>query len=68
MRTITDEELKEILAEHELWLTSGEIKVQKGLDHPNIVRCLEWMETERNFYLVLELVQGETMREYLKKR
>lgn len=46
----------------------SEIKVQKGLNHPNIVRCLEWMETERNFYLVLELVQGETMREYLKKR
>ncbi|XP_071137884.1 uncharacterized protein [Mytilus edulis] len=46
----------------------SEIKVQKGLDHPNIVRCLEWMETGRNFYLVLELVEGENMKDYLKRK
>lgn len=45
-----------------------EIQVQKDLNHPNIVRCLEWMETERNFYLVLELVEGENMKDYLKRR
>ncbi|MBA5249328.1 MAG: pentapeptide repeat-containing protein, partial [Gammaproteobacteria bacterium] len=30
MRTITDEELKEILAEHELWLISGRTKGERA--------------------------------------
>lgn len=44
-----------------------EINVLRKLRHPHIVRFYEWMETDRNLYLVLELVEGENLRQYLTR-
>lgn len=44
-----------------------EANALRQLRHNNIVKLLEWMETERNLYLVLELVEGESMKKYLKR-
>lgn len=35
-----------------------EASVLAGIDHPNIVRCHEWFQTDPHLYLVLELVEG----------
>nr|XP_022294500.1 CBL-interacting protein kinase 31-like [Crassostrea virginica] len=42
-----------------------ELQALKRMDHPSIVCLKEWMETERNFYLVLTYINGETLRQYL---
>lgn len=42
-----------------------ELHALKQMDHPNIVCLKEWMETERNFYLVLTYVNGDTLKHYL---
>ncbi|XP_062615544.1 uncharacterized protein LOC134277239, partial [Saccostrea cucullata] len=42
-----------------------ELYALKRLDHQNIVRLKEWMETDRNFYLVLSYINGDTLKQYL---
>lgn len=42
-----------------------ELHALKQMDHPNIVCLKEWMETERNFYLVLTYINGDTLKHYL---
>ncbi|XP_048766080.2 uncharacterized protein LOC125673513 [Ostrea edulis] len=46
---------------------SRELYALKRLDHTNIVRMREWMETDRNFYLVLSYINGDTLRQYLRE-
>lgn len=45
----------------------NEMKIQKGLYHPNIVRSKMSFSDELNYYIVLELCPGRSVREYLKK-
>ncbi|KAI6647552.1 Fused serine/threonine kinase-like protein [Oopsacas minuta] len=45
--------------EHELTNIRREIEVMHTLDHPNIIRMLDWHETEDGFCVVTELAQGE---------
>jgi serine/threonine protein kinase len=45
-----------------------EAYVQSQLDHPNIVRVYEFFTTEENYYLVMEFVDGMSMRELLERR
>eukprot|EP00440_Ansanella_granifera_P006178 gb/GFBE01006702.1/.p1 GENE.gb/GFBE01006702.1/~~gb/GFBE01006702.1/.p1 ORF type:complete len:526 (+),score=98.03 gb/GFBE01006702.1/:1-1578(+) len=35
-----------------------EAKMLASLNHPGIVRCFEWFQTETKLYLVMELVEG----------
>lgn len=44
-----------------------EIEVLRNLDHPNIVRLLEFFETERLCYLVLEYCEGGELFQKLAK-
>lgn len=45
--------------EHELTNIRREIEVMHTLDHPNIIRMLDWHETEDGFCVVTELAEGE---------
>jgi len=45
----------------------NEIDIMKSLDHENIIKLYEVHETENSIYLVLELIQGRSLQEVLKK-
>lgn len=53
---------------HKLKSISSEIKIIKRLDHPNFVKLFSVHETAANIYLVLELVRGVSLSEYLKEK
>jgi serine/threonine protein kinase len=42
--------------------------VQSQLDHPNIVRVYEFFAAEDNYYLVMEYVQGMSLRDLLARQ
>ncbi|XP_060229655.1 sperm motility kinase Z-like [Meriones unguiculatus] len=41
--------------------TVSEVDIMKMLSHPNIVSLLQVIETEKNIYLIMEVVQGEQL-------
>jgi serine/threonine-protein kinase len=45
-----------------------EALVQSQLDHPNIVRVLEFFVTEENYFLVMEFVAGLSLRDLLRRQ
>lgn len=45
-----------------------EAYIQSQLDHPNIVRVYEFFAAEDNYYLVMEYVQGLTLRDLLARQ
>src|SRR5689334_5662162 len=45
----------------------NEIEIMRALDHENIIKLYEVYETEKSIYLVLELIQGKSLYEFLKK-
>jgi serine/threonine protein kinase len=44
-----------------------EIKVLSKLNHPNILRLYESIDTFSNVYLITEYVEGVPLNEYVKK-
>lgn len=44
-----------------------EARAIQKLDHPNIVRLLDWGQGEQGDYLVMELVEGESLRQRLDR-
>jgi serine/threonine protein kinase len=48
--------------------TRREIEVMKMSKHPNVVRLVDFFEDADNFYLVLELMSGGDLFDYLKAR
>jgi len=42
--------------------------IQSQLDHPNIVRVYEFFAAEDNYYLVMEYVQGMSLRDLLSRQ
>jgi len=53
---------------NELMMLRNEIEVLKICQHPNIVRLNDFFEDSKNMYVVLELLKGGDMFEYLDKR
>ena len=45
----------------------NEIDIMRALDHENVIKLYEVYETEKSIYLVLELIQGRSLQELLKK-
>jgi len=45
----------------------NEIDIMRALDHENVIKLYEVYETEKSIYLVLELLQGRSLQEILKK-
>src|SRR5262245_32189282 len=45
-----------------------EALVQSQLDHPNIVRVLEFFTASENYFLVMEYVEGMSLRELLVRQ
>ncbi len=45
-----------------------EALVQSQLDHPNIVRVYEFFTSPENYYLVMEFVNGMSLRDLLKRQ
>jgi serine/threonine protein kinase len=45
----------------------NEIDIMRALDHENVIKVYEVFETEKSIYLVLELIQGKSLQEMLKK-
>ena len=46
----------------------NEIKYLKLLNHPNIIKIYEVIENELSFFIVMEYVQGKTLKSLIKKR
>ena len=45
-----------------------EIKIQKKLDHPHILKLFTYFEDKTNVYLVLEYAENGALFTYLKKK
>ncbi len=45
-----------------------EAYVQSQLDHPNIVRVFEFFTSTENYYLVMEFVNGMSLRDLIKRQ
>lgn len=58
---------KTVLNEACLKKLHREVEVMKMLDHPNIIKLYEVIESERRIYLVIEFAQNGELFEYLVK-
>jgi MAP/microtubule affinity-regulating kinase len=47
---------------------SREIKLLKKLDHPNIVKLYESIDTRKSLNLVMEHVEGISLYDYVKEK
>lgn len=45
----------------------NEIDIMRCLNHENVIQLYEVYETEKSIYLVLELIQGRSLQDVLKK-
>ena len=45
-----------------------EVKAASYLQHPNIVQVYDYGQTDDNYYIVMELVNGTDLRRYLRSR
>jgi hypothetical protein len=44
-----------------------EIDLLRALDHPNIVKCLDFFIEAGRFYLVMQAVPGDNLRDFIRK-
>uniref|UniRef100_A0A8C9T8N3 non-specific serine/threonine protein kinase n=1 Tax=Scleropages formosus TaxID=113540 RepID=A0A8C9T8N3_SCLFO len=47
------------------WRLFREVRIMKGLKHPNIVQLFEVIETEKTLYLIMEYASGGEVFDYL---
>ncbi|OHS96326.1 CAMK family protein kinase [Tritrichomonas foetus] len=59
---------KQVITEAERHFLDNEIKCILEISHPNIVKCYEIFEDSEYFYFVLELVQGQTLLDYINSK
>ena len=56
-----------LIREEDKQLIKSEIDIMKLCNHPNIVKLLDYFENSYNFYIVMEYINGGTLKEYLNK-
>lgn len=59
---------KKKISTDELDMLRNEIEVLKVCKHPNVVQLYDVFEDRKNIFIVMELIQGEDLYEYLDKR
>lgn len=59
---------KDKLSEIELEMAKKEIDILKCCQHPNIVRFIDVFENQQYIYIIMELVTGPSLYDYLDKR
>lgn len=45
-----------------------EAKISMDMNHPNIVKCFNTLQSSKNFYLVFEFCSGGDLQKYLKEK
>lgn len=48
--------------------TNNEINILTKINHPNIIRFIEMLRTNNNYYLVYEYCNGGTLGDYIKAK
>lgn len=48
--------------------TNNEINILTKINHPNIIKFIEMLRTNNNYYLVYEYCNGGTLAEYIKSK
>jgi MAP/microtubule affinity-regulating kinase len=56
---------KSVLDEKKLAKLYREVKIMKGIHHPNIVKLYEVIETKNTVFLVMEYAAGGELYDYL---
>ncbi len=69
-RVIAIKVLREVYSTDPKFVTrfQREAKAASSLQHPNIVQVYDYGQTDGNYYIVMELVEGTDLRRYLRAR
>ena len=49
-------------------MLKSEVNIMKKLDHPNIIKLYDFMESSSNYYIAMQLCNNGDVRQYMKKR
>jgi eukaryotic-like serine/threonine-protein kinase len=69
-RVVAVKVLREVYSTDPKFVTrfQREAKAASALQHPNIVQVFDYGQTDGNYYIVMELVEGTDLRRYLRSR
>lgn len=69
-RTIAIKVLREVYSTDPKFVTrfQREAKAASALQHPNIVQVYDYGQTDGNYFIVMELVEGTDLRRYMRSR
>ncbi len=69
-RVVAVKVLREVYSTDPKFVTrfQREAKAASALQHPNIVQVYDYGQTDGNYYIVMELVEGTDLRRYLRSR
>lgn len=49
-------------------LFKTEVKIMKGLNHPNILKCYDFLESGEHYYLVIKLCKDGDLQDYILRQ
>src|SRR5579872_1401616 len=69
-RVVAIKVLREVYSTDPKFVTrfQREAKAASSLQHPNIVQVFDYGQTDGNYYIVMELIEGFDLRRYLRSR
>src|SRR5690242_10924147 len=69
-RTVAVKVLREVYSTDPKFVTrfQREAKAASALQHPNIVQVYDYGQTDGNYFIVMELIEGTDLRRYLRSR